>query len=87
MAEFYRTVMGRKFYEKDLPSLTLALERIAKQMELQNIREEKKFKLEEKLMKKQIRDINESSTKNKKASVNPDKVIKQDPILKNKGLI
>ena len=46
MAEFYRTVMGRKFYEKDLPSLTLALERIAKQMELQNIREEKKFKLE-----------------------------------------
>lgn len=65
MAEFHRTVTGRKFYETDLPNLTKVLDRIAKQLEAQNSREEKRFKLEEKLMKKKIRDINEYSESNK----------------------
>lgn len=63
MVEFHRTIAGRKFYEKDLPSLTKALEKVANQMEIQNVREEKKFKLEEKLMKKQMKSLNESSPK------------------------
>lgn len=60
MKEFNRTLIGREFYEKQLPSLISTLQKIAKQMEIQNIREEKKFKLEERLMKTKIRNINES---------------------------
>ena len=60
MSDFFRTSMGRKFYEADIPKLTTVLERIANQMEIANKLEEKKFKLNEKLAKLQIKDINES---------------------------
>lgn len=59
MSEFFRTSMGRKYYESDIPKLTSVLERIANQMELSNKIEEKKFRLEEKIKRLQIKDINE----------------------------
>lgn len=59
MSEFFRTSMGRKYYESDIPKLTSVLERIANQMELSNKIEEKKFRLDEKVKKLQIKDINE----------------------------
>jgi hypothetical protein len=59
MSEFFRTSMGRKYYESDIPKLTSVLERIANQMELSNKIEEKKFRLDEKIKKLQIKDINE----------------------------
>ncbi len=59
MSEFFRTSMGRKYYESDIPKLTSVLEKIANQMELSNKIEEKKFRLDEKVKKLQIKDINE----------------------------
>jgi len=60
MSDFFRTVMGRKFYEADVPKLTNALERIANQMEIANKLEEKKMLLNEKLVKLQMKEINEN---------------------------
>lgn len=56
MSEFFRTQMGRKFYDTDMPSLVKSLEKIASQMERQNKLEEKRFLLEEKLQKLSIRE-------------------------------
>lgn len=84
MSDFYRTMMGRKFYEKDLPSLISVLEKVANQMEIKNIREEKKFKLEEKVMKLQMKELNE--TLNKDTSAEPTDV-RVKPNLKNGGSI
>ena len=60
MSDFFRTVMGRKFYEADIPKLPNALERIANQMEVANKLEEKKMLLNEKLAKLQMKEINEN---------------------------
>ena len=60
MSDFFRTVMGRKFYEADIPKLTNVLERIANQMEVANKLEEKKMILNEKLAKLQMKEINEN---------------------------
>lgn len=60
MNDFYRTAAGRKFYESDMPNLISALEKIATKMEESNKLNEKKFKLEERLMKIQLRSLNES---------------------------
>jgi len=65
MNDFYKTAMGRKFYESDLPRLITALENISKKLDESNKLEEKKFKLEEKLMKRQLKEINESSNNGK----------------------
>jgi len=61
MSEFFRSQMGRKFYDTDVPRLVKVLERIAMQMEKQNILEEKKFKLEEKLQKLSLREAKDKS--------------------------
>jgi|TARA_R110002060_G_scaffold381_3_gene922 hypothetical protein len=53
--------MGRKFYDGDVPQLVKVLERIANQMEKQNILEEKKFRLEEKLQKLSLREAKDKS--------------------------
>lgn len=66
MIEFHNTKMGRKFYEADLPRLIEVLDRIGKHMEQSNQLQEKKYKLDEKLTRLQIKNLNESS--------NPDKV-------------
>jgi|TARA_R100000734_G_C3317584_1_gene110861 hypothetical protein len=59
MDQFFRTGMGRKFYEADVPKLVSVLERIATQMEKSNTLEEKRFRLDEKLRKLQIKNLNE----------------------------
>lgn len=63
MSEFYRTPVGRKFYESDMPQLITALEKIALRMDEANKLGERKFKLEEKLIKKQLKELNESLLK------------------------
>lgn len=63
MSEFYRTPAGRKFYESDMPQLITALEKIALRMDEANKLGERKFKLEEKLIKKQLKELNESLLK------------------------
>jgi|TARA_X000001382_G_C3136531_1_gene168112 hypothetical protein len=60
MSEFFRTGMGRKFYEADVPKLVSVLERIATQMERKNKLEEKKFILEERIQKLTIKEANKN---------------------------
>ena len=56
MSEFFRTQMGRKFYDTDIPQLVKVLEKISNQMEQKNKLEEKRFMLEEKVQKLSIRE-------------------------------
>jgi|APGre2960657373_1045057.scaffolds.fasta_scaffold72765_2 phosphate uptake regulator len=65
MNDFYRTPMGRKFYDADLPKLIDVLEKLGKHMEESNQLQEKKFKLEEKLTRLQIKNLNESNESSK----------------------
>ena len=65
MNDFYRTPMGRKFYDADLPKLIDVLEKLGKLMEESNQLQEKKFKLEEKLTRLQIKNLNESNESSK----------------------
>ena len=64
MTEFHRTARGQKFYEGDLPRLVKVLEKIGNQLESLNEREEKKFMLDERLKKQEIKrnsgELNES---------------------------
>jgi len=64
MSDFYRSASFKKFIEGDMPKIAEALVRISKQLELLNEREERRFKLDEKLavakIKSQIKEINES---------------------------
>ena len=55
MSDFFKTRMGHKFYEADIPRLTVALERIAGLLESLNTREDKKWKLEEKLKRAELK--------------------------------
>jgi len=65
MSDFHKTPMGRKYYESDLPRLIEVLEKLGKQMELSNQLQEKKFRLEEKLTRLQIRNLNEATDNDK----------------------
>jgi hypothetical protein len=56
MSEFFRTAMGRKFFDADMPSLVKVLEKIATQMENKNKLEEKRFILENKIQKLSIKE-------------------------------
>jgi hypothetical protein len=56
MSEFFRTQMGRKLIDVDIPNLVNVLVRIANQLEKKNKLEEKKFVLEEKIQKLSIRE-------------------------------
>jgi len=56
MPEFARTQRGAKFYDADIPRLTLALEKIGHLLETHNERENKKWKLEEKLKRIELKD-------------------------------
>lgn len=64
MTEFNKTVLGKKFYETDVPKLINVLEKIAKGLEQSNILAERKYKLEEKLLKHQLKEINEQLKEN-----------------------
>lgn len=61
MNDFHRTTIGLKFYEKDVPKLISVLEKIANKLEESNRLEEKRFKLEEKLIRGQLKEVNEKS--------------------------
>jgi hypothetical protein len=61
MPEFFKTRMGHKFYDADIPRLTFALEKIGHLLETLNEREDKKWKLEEKLKRIELKDkLNEA---------------------------
>lgn len=61
MNEFHKTPMGRKFYDSDLPRLISVLEKIATKMEESNKLDEKRFRLDEKIIKRQFKELNEST--------------------------
>lgn len=61
MKDFARTQMGRRFFENDVPELIRALNKIASNLEQQNIREEKKFIFEQKMAKKNLSALKEST--------------------------
>jgi hypothetical protein len=61
MSEFFRTGMGRKFYDADVPKLVNVLERIAVQLEKKNKLEEKKFILEERIQKLTIKEAKKNA--------------------------
>ncbi len=59
MNDFQKTPIGRKFYESDIPRLILALEKIATKLDESNKLEERRFKLEEKLIRSKIKNVSE----------------------------
>lgn len=59
MRDFLRTIAGRKFIEGDIPRIASALEKIAAQLEQENIRENKRFLFEQKMAKKNFNLLNE----------------------------
>ena len=61
MSEFFRTQMGRKMVDKDIPKLVNVLERIAIQLEQKNILDEKRFILEERIQKLTIKESNKNA--------------------------
>ena len=61
MSEFFRTQMGRKLIDGDIPKLVNVLERIANQLEKKNKLEEKKFVLEERIQKLTIKESNKNA--------------------------
>jgi len=61
MSEFFRTSMGRKLIDGDIPKLVNVLERIAIQLEKKNKLEEKKFVLEERIQKLTIKESNKNA--------------------------
>ena len=64
MSDYYRSASFKKFIEGDMPKIAEALVRISKQLELLNEREERRFKLDERLaitkMKAHVKELNES---------------------------
>jgi hypothetical protein len=44
MLEFFQTIMGRKYYEHDVPEIARQLKRIADALEKQNELKEKELK-------------------------------------------
>tara|TARA_B100000780_G_scaffold245784_1_gene189992 strand:+ start:258 stop:503 length:246 start_codon:yes stop_codon:yes gene_type:complete len=62
MSEFFRTAMGRKLIDGDIPNLVKVLERIAIQMEKSNKLEERKFVLEERIQKLTIKESSKHSS-------------------------
>jgi|TARA_Y100000389_G_scaffold77167_1_gene73935 hypothetical protein len=61
MSEFFRTQMGRKLIDGDIPKLVNVLERIAIQLEKKNKLDEKKFILEERIQKLTIKEANKNA--------------------------
>jgi hypothetical protein len=56
MNDFFKTLMGRKLFESDIPDLIKALHSLSKELKTLNEREEKKFKLDERLKRLQIKE-------------------------------
>ena len=54
MNDFYKTIMAKKFFEADMPELVKSLSFLTLELKKLNEREEKKFKLDERLKRLQI---------------------------------
>lgn len=76
--EFYKTTLGRKYYEVDVPRLVAAMEKIAKNLEDFNTRDKKTLKVEKKKVVeesddlkiiKEIKEILIERFKNEKAGI------------------
>tara|TARA_R100000908_G_C3721101_1_gene123825 strand:- start:780 stop:965 length:186 start_codon:yes stop_codon:yes gene_type:complete len=61
MSEFFRTQMGRKLIDSDIPNLVNVLERIATQLERKNKLDEKKFLLEERIQRLTIKEAKKNA--------------------------
>ena len=59
--EFYKTSMGRKYYEVDVPKIIDALLRIANALDEQNSAAKQKLKEDKKLLKEIEKKINQST--------------------------
>lgn len=59
--EFFKTSMGRKLFESDVPDLISVLSELTIQLKRHNAIEEKKFALNEKLIKLQIKEHNKNN--------------------------
>lgn len=46
--EFFQTILGRRFYEGDVPRITKSLEKIATELKRQNDLKERELELKEK---------------------------------------
>jgi len=55
MSDFYRSAAFKKFIENDMPKMAEALTSISKQLATINEREQRRFKLEEKLLLTRIK--------------------------------
>jgi hypothetical protein len=56
MNDFMKTAMGRKFLEGDMPELIKALNSLSSELKKLNEREERKFKIDERLKRLQIKE-------------------------------
>jgi hypothetical protein len=56
MNDFFKTIMGRKLFESDIPDLIKSLNSLSKELKTLNERQEKMFKLDEKLKRLQIKE-------------------------------
>jgi hypothetical protein len=60
MNDFFKTSMGKKFFEADMPELVKSLMSLTTELKKLNEREEKKFKLDERLKRLQIKEYNKN---------------------------
>ena len=58
MSDFNKTRRGIDFYDKHIPQLIKALDRIGQQLEESNRLEERRIRLDEKLKLAQLKEIN-----------------------------
>lgn len=58
--EFYKTRIGSKFYTSDLPNLIKSIQDLTKQLEIINQRKEKSQKIEERILRKKLKDLNQN---------------------------
>ena len=56
MSDFFKTMLGRKLFESDIPELIKTLNSLSTELKRLNEREEKKFKLDERLKRLQIKE-------------------------------
>jgi len=60
MNDFYKTIMAKKFFEADMPELVKSLSFLTLELKKLNEREDKKFKLDERLKRLQIKEYNKN---------------------------
>lgn len=56
MSDFFKTMIGRKLFESDIPELIKSINSLSIELKRLNEREEKKSKLDERLKRLQIKE-------------------------------